>query len=150
MFSETNYERSRSATTEGDVTGSKNLNKIENVVEQVEEVSKANGVPIDNGAIQETSSTDSELPKEWRYVMKHSKKDMLTDPFGKMVTRSGLRKMMGNVAFISQIEPKMYKKVQDDENWMLAMQEELDKFERCLEACAQADKIVGYWMCFQK
>ena len=38
--------------------------------------------------------------------------------------------MLGNVAFVSQIEPKTINKAQKDENWLMAMQEELNQFER--------------------
>lgn len=43
---------------------------------------------------------------------------------------SSLRKMMGNVAFVSQVEPKRFEEAQDDENRMMAIQEELQQVER--------------------
>ena len=35
-----------------------------------------------------------------------------------------------NVAFVSQIEPKNIIEAEQDESWMMAMQEELNQFER--------------------
>lgn len=40
---------------------------------------------------------------------------MLKDPEN-MITKSGLRKIIGNVAFVSQVERKMFEEAQDDEN----------------------------------
>lgn len=37
---------------------------------------------------------------------------------------------MGNVALVSQIEPKKFEDARDDEHWMMAMQKELNQFER--------------------
>ena len=34
------------------------------------------------------------------------------------------------MAFISQIEPKSFKEAEQDESWILAMQKELNQFER--------------------
>ncbi|XP_057990561.1 uncharacterized protein LOC131172945 [Hevea brasiliensis] len=47
-----------------------------------------------------------------------------------MMTRAQLRRYFGNVAFVSQIEPKCFEDAQNDESWILAMQEELNQFER--------------------
>lgn len=63
----------------------------------------------------------SDLPKEWRYHRNHSNEDMLTDPYEGRFTRSGLRKMMGSLAFVSHVEPKVFNEAKYDENWMLAM-----------------------------
>ena len=45
-------------------------------------------------------------------------------------TRSSIRNICGNLAFISQIEPNFFFEAENDENWILAMQEELNQFER--------------------
>ena len=37
---------------------------------------------------------------------------------------------MGHVAFLSHIKPKNIKEASTDENWLIAMQEELNQFER--------------------
>ena len=47
-----------------------------------------------------------------------------------MMTRSSLRNVCNNFAFLSQVEPKSFVEAENDESWILAMQEELNQFER--------------------
>lgn len=86
---------------------------------------------VENESTSGSSNSKDGLPKEWRHHKNQSKDNMLIDSLEKMVTRSVLRKMIGNVAFVSQIEPKVFEEAQDDENWMLTIQEELN--HGCLE-----------------
>ncbi|WCJ44048.1 Retrovirus-related Pol polyprotein from transposon RE1 [Euphorbia peplus] len=46
------------------------------------------------------------------------------------MTRAQLRRYMRNVAFVSLMEPKDFYEAEDDECWLMAMQEELDQFKR--------------------
>ena len=71
-------------------------------------------------------SPERELPKEWRYHKHHSKDNLLTSPSSKLTTRSSFKKMIGNVAYVSKIEPKTVDEAQQDENWIMAMQDELN------------------------
>ncbi len=57
-----------------------------------------------------------DLPQEWRYHKDHPKEDIINSPSQKMMTRAQLRKYFGNVAFVSQLEPKSYDEVQSDES----------------------------------
>lgn len=70
------------------------------------------------------------LPKDWKFVQSHPKDLILGDPSQGVKTRSSLRNFCNNSAFISQIEPKNFKDAENDENWILAMQEELNQFKR--------------------
>ena len=47
-----------------------------------------------------------------------------------MRTRGALKDTCEYAAYISQLEPKNFKEVKNEENWILAMQEELGQFER--------------------
>jgi len=71
----------------------------------------------------------SSMPKEWRYAPSHPKDLILGDPEQGVKTRSSLN-LFSNLAFVSQVEPKSFKDAECDEFWILAMQEELNQFER--------------------
>ena len=51
-------------------------------------------------------------------------------PSSKLTTRSSFKKMIGNVAYVSKLEPKTIDEAQQDENQIMAIQEELNQFER--------------------
>ena len=70
------------------------------------------------------------LPREWRYISSHPKDLILGGPSRSITTRSSLRNTCEHAAFISQIEPKSFADAENDESWIMAMQEELNQFER--------------------
>ncbi|KAG5524024.1 hypothetical protein RHGRI_030883 [Rhododendron griersonianum] len=70
------------------------------------------------------------VPREWRYAHDQFKQQILGDPSQGMMTRSSLRNVCNNLAFLSQVEPKSFVEAEKDESWILAMQEELNQFER--------------------
>ena len=78
--------------------------------------------------VQGESSQD--LPKEWKFVINHPQNQIICDPSRGVRTRFSFRNIFYNLAFISQIEPKNMNDALDDESWMIAMQEELNQFER--------------------
>ncbi|KAK8998878.1 hypothetical protein V6N11_070059 [Hibiscus sabdariffa] len=66
-------------------------------------------------------------PREFNYVKGG---EILGDPSKGVTTRSSLRNTCNYVAFISCIEPKNIKEALNDDYWILAMQDELNQFER--------------------
>ncbi|KAG5561088.1 hypothetical protein RHGRI_004190 [Rhododendron griersonianum] len=70
------------------------------------------------------------VPREWRYARDQFKEQIIGDPSQGMMTRSSLRNVCNNLAFLSQVEPKSFVEAEKDESWILAMQEELNQFER--------------------
>ncbi|KAH9650254.1 hypothetical protein KPL70_026300 [Citrus sinensis] len=80
--------------------------------------------------VEQKEGTSQTLPKEWRYVSSHPKDVILGDPTRGITTRSSLRNTCEHNAFISQIEPKSFEDAENDESWIMAMQKELNQFER--------------------
>ncbi|KAH9781517.1 hypothetical protein KPL71_008504 [Citrus sinensis] len=80
--------------------------------------------------MEQHEGTSQTLPKEWRYVSSHPKDVILGDPSRGVTTRSSLRNTCEHNAFISQIEPKSFADAENDESWIMVMQEELNQFER--------------------
>ncbi|KAK8508672.1 hypothetical protein V6N13_116185 [Hibiscus sabdariffa] len=66
-------------------------------------------------------------PRELNYVKGG---EILGDPSKGVTTRSSLRNTCNFVAFISCIEPKNINEALNDDYWILAMQDELNQFER--------------------
>ncbi|KAH9792990.1 Integrase catalytic domain-containing protein [Citrus sinensis] len=107
--------------------------------EQQEEASNDNQEDAPHGIQEEhheetnaeqNEGTSQTLPKELRYVSSHPKDVILGDPSRGVTTRSSLRNTCEHAAFISQIEPKSFADEENDESWIMAMQEELNQFER--------------------
>ena len=72
---------------------------------------------------QKRDSKNSNLPKEWRFVHNHPTNFIIGDPSRVITTRNSLRNICGNLAFLSQIEPKNFHEAEFDEYWLLVMQE---------------------------
>ena len=75
--------------------------------------------------VQGKSSQD--LPKDWKFIINHPQDQIIGNSSSGVRTRSSFRNICNNLAFISQIEPKNIKDALVDENWMIAMQEELNQ-----------------------
>ena len=71
-----------------------------------------------------------QLPKDWRYNPHHPKDLVIGDVSKGVTTRSKLHDYCGHYAFISHVEPKNVLEAEADSYWLLAMQEELNQFER--------------------
>ncbi|WP_147276432.1 reverse transcriptase domain-containing protein, partial [Thalassococcus profundi] len=77
---------------------------------------------------QETSSIQKE--SEPRTVKDHPTNQILGNPLTGVRTRKQLENICNYVCFTSQIEPVNVKEALSDENWIVAMQEELNQFVR--------------------
>ena len=75
------------------------------------------------------TSSGISLPKDWRYRTDHPPDQVIGSITERVRTRSSFREET-NCAFISEIEPKSVEEPLLDEGWILAMEEELNQFER--------------------
>ena len=78
----------------------------------------------------EQGESSQELPKEWKFVTNHPQDQIIGNPSIGVRTRSSLRNICNNLAFIYQIKPKKLNDAIIDENWVISTQEELNQFER--------------------
>ena len=65
---------------------------------------------------QVQSESSQYLPKDWKFVINHPQDQITGNPSSGVRTKSSLRNIYNNLAFISQIEPKNINDVLDDEN----------------------------------
>ena len=86
---------------------------------------------------QEEGGNNDDFPKEWKFVHNHPKDVILGDPTKGIETRSLLRNICSNLAFLSQIEPKNFQEAEFDEHWIIAMHEELNNLRetKCGNLC---------------
>jgi hypothetical protein len=91
-----------------------------------------NALNDDIGVEHILSPQDSnyEVPTDLREVSSHHLSSIISDPREGVRTRSKMNKMIAHCAFVSQLEPKIFKNVDNDSYWICAMQEELNQFER--------------------
>ena len=73
--------------------------------------------------LEQQEGISQTLPKELRYVSSHPIDVILGDPSRGVTTRSSLKNTCEHNAFISQIEPKSFVDVENNEYWIMAMQE---------------------------
>uniref|UniRef100_A0A2N9H7H1 Retroviral polymerase SH3-like domain-containing protein n=1 Tax=Fagus sylvatica TaxID=28930 RepID=A0A2N9H7H1_FAGSY len=103
-------------------SSSNQVDSSENVKDQVDE-------PQDEEKALPPTKNE-ELPKSWNVVHSHPKELIIGEVERGVSTRSKLKNICNNMAFLSQIEPKNINEAIEDESWILAMQEELNQFER--------------------
>ena len=80
--------------------------------------------------LQNNNGNSLTLPLDLKFKHAHPKDQILGDPLIGVKTRASLRNICNNLAFLSQIEPKSFKDSENDNSWIMAMQEELNQFER--------------------
>ena len=118
----------------------------------VEDSSKALGVQSNSVEASETAvtepnrTTESDVPqvnptgvtnqgaetskRKFKYSSSHSLKDIISDPTSSVQTRSKLKDLCAFNAFVSLIEPKKVDEALQEPDWIIAMQSELNEFER--------------------
>ena len=123
------------------------LSRICNDVDDIDIINKMDELGIDDKVNKTKKSRNSneekshvhqdgqkqqheDLPKEWRFAKDHPKEQIIGDASKRVTTRSSTYLDIGNVAFVSQIKPKNVDDTLNDELWCVAMQEELNQFER--------------------
>lgn len=71
------------------------------------------------------------MVKSYKYQDSHPLENVLTNLTSGITTRPGMKNLCAFQAFLSIMEPKKVEKALEDEDWILATQEELNQFERC-------------------
>jgi len=77
--------------------------------------------------VQIPQEKEPTFPRERKYVKEN---EIIGDPSKGIRTRLSIRNECQFAIFLSQIEPENIKEALSDENWIIAMQEELNQFER--------------------
>ncbi|KAL2340625.1 hypothetical protein Fmac_008565 [Flemingia macrophylla] len=96
----------------------------------VEEVLNPSMTDSNDNKNETTPCESNPLPKEWRTSRGLSLDNVIGDIEKEVSTRHSLNNFCKIMAFVSQIEPKTNEDAIQDEFWQLAMQEELNQFER--------------------
>ncbi|GKV30776.1 hypothetical protein SLEP1_g39556 [Rubroshorea leprosula] len=100
----------------------------------------------EEGSQKQNDVPYQDFPKTWKFKKDHPKDQIIGDIENGVTTRSHFD-FVNNFAFISHIEPKNVNDALEDENWFLAMQEELNHFQRSkvwnLVPCPSDHPIIG-------
>ena len=79
----------------------------------------------------DVAQENDDIPKEWKTSRNHRLDNIIGDISKGVTTRHFLKDLCNNMTFVSMIEPKNFKEaIIDDDQWIVAMQEELNQFER--------------------
>ena len=92
--------------------------------------SKGKGEGSNEDSQVNETKTNNDLPREWKASRDHPLDNIIGDISKGVTTRHSLKDICNNMAFVSMIEPKKLKESIIDEHWIVAMQEELNQFER--------------------
>ena len=80
---------------------------------------------LNNQPAEPESST-----KKYRYIASHQKEYIISDPSAGTRTRSQSKNLCAFNAFVSLIEPKNVNEALQEADWIIAMQSELNEFDR--------------------
>ncbi|KAL8124103.1 hypothetical protein AgCh_011924 [Apium graveolens] len=102
-----------------------NPNDVEDVIHQMGYLKLGNEIPTNPLELKET---EVELPPEIPLIKDHPIDNILGDLTKGVQTRAQVQNIVNNLAFLSQIEPKTVMEALLDEDWISAMQDELNQF----------------------
>ena len=92
-------------------------------------IGTSNVVENDTQPLDRVPPLDSNEPAPWVRRL-HNKDDVIGDVNRDVRTRQQIANLISFTCYTSQIEPKKIDEALNDEFWVLAMQEELNQFER--------------------
>nr|KYP35463.1 Copia protein [Cajanus cajan] len=87
-------------------------------------------MPKEIESIETTKKSSQQFPKEWKTSKDLSIENIIGNIGKGVSTRRSIKNICNTMAFVSQVEPKTIDEALHDENWLMAMQEELNQFER--------------------
>ncbi|WMV09939.1 hypothetical protein MTR67_003324 [Solanum verrucosum] len=93
-------------------------------------ISQDTGHIDDQNTVDTTEISSGLNVKSYKYQGLHPIDNVLTDLTSGITTRSGLKNLCAFQAFVSMVEPKKVNEALLDEDWIQAMQEELNQFKR--------------------
>ena len=103
---------------------------VDNQNSRLEKLDSSQTVSNDSIPVSEIQSETPRRskPREWKSSSSFPHEFIIGDPSQGIRTRSSFKQ--GNLAFISQIEPKSINEALQDEAWLDAMKEELIQFDK--------------------
>ena len=125
LFYETNIAPRKGVITNDDADIEDQI--VEESKEKKQEDSKEDPSLED---LQRKKDQHDDLPKTWKYVRDHPIDQVIGDSIQGLRTRGALKETCEYASYISQLEPKNFKEAENEESWILAMQEELGQFEK--------------------
>ena len=128
------YDTSKSNSEDDEEEIKKKLKEVtsQDAKSEEQEISKDTQEPSED---EENNDLPKDFPKTWKFAKSHPMEQIIGDPSEKVKTRASSKTLLDNLALenfalVSFFEPKHINEALKDEYWIIAMQEELNQFER--------------------
>ena len=99
-----------------------------------------------NTPVPQLDSNQNQSERNWKFISNHSEDLIIGDKTQGVRTRSSLRDV-ATYGLVSEIEPKIIDEALSDNDWILAIEEELNQFTRndvwTLVPCPKNKSIIG-------